>query len=40
MTARAIRRMRRRPPKPELVLFDLTLEDVMADLDYPLNESD
>jgi hypothetical protein len=40
MTARAIRRLRRRPPRPELMLFDLTLEDVMADLDFPGEEPD
>jgi hypothetical protein len=38
MTARAMRRLRRRPPRPELVIFDLTLEEVMADLDYPGEE--
>ena len=40
MTARAIRKLRRRPPRPELVLFELTLEEVMVDLEYPGEEPD
>ncbi len=40
MTVKAIRRLRRRPPRPELVLFELTLDEVMVDLEYPGEEPD
>ena len=40
MTTRALRKLRRRPPRPELAIFEITLEEVMVDLEYPGEEPD